>query len=296
MGNLIKPIPMKKLLFLISALFTLSSLAQQPVYFPFPESNAQWNMHMLQMGWPPLEKNYSIIISGDTLINGLLYQKLTIVNPAWYKGAIRQDTVNRKVFIIPPAAATEELLYDFTMHVGDTVKGYIENYLNTKDIVENIDTVLVGNNYRKRWKINSGYNIYFIEGIGSTYGLVEYSPGTMVDAADFSISCFRQNSITIYPDTITNCGLITSAKPIEIQNDQLRIYPNPSNGSFTIEFDKSLNIKEIRLTDLLGKIVFQQQTDNRTKIEITNLRNEIYILTIIDKDNLLINKKIISCP
>ena len=287
---------MKKLLFLISALFTLSSLAQQPVYFPFPESNAQWNTHMLQMGWPPLEKNYSIIISGDTLINGLLYQKLTIVNPAWYKGAIRQDTINRKVFIIPPAAATEELLYDFTMQVGDTVKGYIENYLNTKDIVENIDTVLVGNNYRKRWKINSGYSIYFIEGIGSTYGLVEYSPGTIVDGPDFTISCFRQNSITIYPDTITNCGLITSVKPIEIQNDQLRIYPNPSNGSFTIEFDESLAIKEIRLTDLLGKIVFQQQTDNRTKIEITNLRNEIYILTIIDKNNLLINKKIISCP
>ncbi|MCX6305505.1 MAG: T9SS type A sorting domain-containing protein [Bacteroidetes bacterium] len=287
---------MKKLLFLISALITLSSLAQQPVYFPFPESNAQWNTHMLQMGWPPLEKNYSIIISGDTLINGLLYQKLTIVNPAWYKGAIRQDTANRKVFIIPPAAATEELLYDFTMQVGDTVKGYIENYLNTKDIVENIDTVLVGNNYRKRWKINSGYNIYFIEGIGSTYGLVEYSPGTIVDGPDFSISCFRQNSLTIYPDTITNCGLITSVKPIEIQNDQLRIYPNPSNGSFTIEFDESLAIKEIRLTDLLGKIFFQQQTDNRTKIEITNLRNEIYILTIIDKNNLLINKKIISCP
>ena len=253
-------------------------------------------MHMLQMGWPPFENNYSIIISGDTLINGLLYQKLTIVNPLWYKGSIRQDTINRKVFIIPPAAATEELLYDFTMQVGDTVKGYIENYLNTKDIVENIDTVLVGNNYRKRWKINSGYSIYFIEGIGSTYGLVEYSPGTIVDGPDFSISCFRQNSITIYPDTITNCELITSVKPIEIQNNQLRIYPNPSNGSFTIEFDESLAIKEIRLTDLLGKIVFQQQTDNRTKIEITNLRNEIYILTIIDKNNLLINKKIISCP
>jgi hypothetical protein len=295
MGDLIKPPPMKKLLFLISVLFTLASLAQQPVYFPFPDSNAQWNMHVLNMGWPPIDENYSIIISGDTLINGLLYHNLTIVNPAGYKGAIRQDTLNRKVFIIPPAAATEELLYDFTMQVGDTVKGYIENYLNTKDIVENIDTVLVGNNYRKRWKINSGYNIYFIEGIGSTYGLVEYSPGTMVDAADVSISCFRQNSITIYPDTITNCGLITSFKPIEILNDRLRIYPNPSNGSFTIEFDKPLNIKEIRLTDLLGKIVFRQQTDNRTKLEITNLRNEIYILTIIDKDNLLINKKIINC-
>lgn len=287
---------MKKLLFLISALITLSSLAQQPVYFPFPESNAQWNIHMLQMGWPPYENNYSIIIAGDTLLNGLIYKKLMIVNPAWYKGAIRQDTINKKVFIIPPTAVTEELLYDFTMQVGDTVKGYIENLLNPKDIVQTIDTVLVGNDYRRRWKINSGYSIYFIEGIGSTYGLVEHSPGTMVDAADFSISCFRQNSITIYPDTITSCGLITSVQPIEIQNDQLSIYPNPSKGSFSIEFDKSLNIKEIRLTDLLGRIVFQQQTDNRTKIEITNLQNDIYILTIIDKDNLLINKKIISSP
>ncbi len=281
---------MKKLLFLLTILLTMSSMAQ--TYYPFPDSNAQWNIHMLQMGWPPVEENYSIIISGDTLINGLLYQKLSIVNPVWYKGAIRQDSINRKVFIIPPAALTEELLYDFTMQVGDTVQGYIETY-HARDVVESIDTVLVGNNYRKRWKINSGYNIYFIEGIGSTYGLVEPSPGTIVDAPDFSISCFRQNNITIYPDTVSSCELITSVKPVEAQNDQLKMYPNPSHGSITIEFDKSMNIKEIRLTDLPGKIILEQQTGGRTKMEITNLQNGLYILTVIDKDNYLTNKKII---
>ena len=281
---------MKKLLFLLTILLTMSSMAQ--TYYPFPDSNAQWNIHMLQMGWPPVEENYSIIISGDTLINGLLYQKLSIVNPVWYKGAIRQDSINRKVFIIPPAALTEELLYDFTMQVGDTVQGYIETY-HARDVVESIDTVLVGNNYRKRWKINSGYNIYFIEGVGSTYGLVEPSPGTIVDAPDFSISCFRQNNITIYPDTVSSCELITSVKPVEAQNDQLKMYPNPSHGSITIEFDKSMNIKEIRLTDLPGKIILEQQTGGRTKMEITNLQNGLYILTVIDKDNYLTNKKII---
>ena len=268
----------------------MSSMAQ--TYFPFPDNNAQWNIHMLQMGWPPVEENYSIIMSGDTLINGLLYQKVSIVNPVWYKGAIRQDSINRKVFIIPPAALTEELLYDFTMQVGDTVQGYIETY-HARDVVESIDTVLVGNNYRKRWKINSGYNIYFIEGVGSTYGLVEPSPGTIVDAPDFSISCFRQNNITIYPDTVSSCELITSVKPVEAQNDQLKMYPNPSHGSITIEFDKSMNIKEIRLTDLPGKIILEQQTGSRTKMEITNLQNGLYILTVIDKDNYLTNKKII---
>lgn len=250
---------------------------------------------MYHMGLPPFEENYSIIISGDTVINGLVYQKLTGVNPVWYKCAIRQDTLIRKVFIIPPAAITEELLYDFTMQVGDTVQGYIENYNNQKDIVLTIDSVMVGNNYRKRWKINSGYNIYFIEGIGSTYGLVEHSPGTIVDAPDFSISCFRQNGNTVYPDTTTSCELITSVKPIEIQNDQLVIYPNPAHGSFTIEYDKSMNIKEIRLTDLPGKIIFRQQTGDQTKFQIANLPNGIYILTIIDEANHPTNKKVICC-
>ena len=282
-------------------------MAQKSVYYPFPDSNAQWNMHLSLQGipGPAHEEFYSIILTGDTLINGLTYHKLTIpyvessgksittmISPG-YKGAIRQDTLNRKTFIIPPATITEQLLYDFTMQIGDTVKGHIETYLNPGDVVESIDSVLVGNNYHKRWKINSNYTIYFIEGVGSTYGLIEYSPGNVVDWADISTTCFRQNGITLYPASATNCELITSIIPVNKKKDQFKIYPNPSHGSFTAEFDKSMNIVEIRLTDLFGRIILQQQTDNLTKIEIDNLENKTYILTIIDKDHKTTNKKII---
>jgi hypothetical protein len=287
---------------------TLSSVAQKSVYYPFPDSNAQWNIHYTLLGWPGFEEVYSILISGDTLINSLLYHKLKVPYVrvvgnsktteilAGYIGAIRQDTFNKKVFFIPPANLTEQLLYDFTLKVGDTVKGYLENIDGIKDVVDSIDSVLVGNKYHKRWKINSYYNICLIEGIGSTYGLIEYSPGLSVDAPDISITCFQQNGITIYPDTVNNCELISAITPIDRESEQIRIYPNPSNGSLTIEFGKSINIKELRITDLFGKIILQQQTGNLTKIKIDNLQSETYILTIIDKDGKITNKKIISCP
>jgi len=300
---------MRKLILFFAAIVTLSSMAQGPVYYPFPDRNAQWNMHLSLMGYPgpAHEEFYSIILSGDTIINGLTYHKLsipfiqssgksaaTVISPG-YKGAIRQDTINRKVFFIPPAFITELLLYDFNMHVGDTVGGYIESNLDPKDIVESIDSVFVGSDYRKRWKINSGYDIYFIEGLGSTYGLIEYSPGTVVDWAGISITCFRQNDVTLYPDTATSCELITSINPFDKENYPLRIYPNPSHGSCTVEFDKSLNVREIQLTNLLGEIVLRRQTGTLTKFKIDNLQDKTYILAIIDKDNNTTYRKIINC-
>jgi hypothetical protein len=299
---------MKKLLLFISVIITISSIAQKSVYYPMPDSNAQWNIHFSQMGFPgpAREEFYSIIISGDTLINSLLYHKLVIpfvqssgksasplITPG-YHGAIRQDTLSRTVFFIPPATATEQLLYDFNMQAGDTVRGYIETNTYPKDVVASIDSVLVGDNYHKRWNINSSYNISFIEGVGSTYGLIEQSPGGFVDLADISITCFRQNGFTLYPYNATSCDLITSIQPVDNEMDDIKIYPNPSHGSLTVEFDKSLNVEEIRLTDLLGRIILTRQTGNLAKIEIGNLQNQTYILTIIDKDSKATNKKLIN--
>jgi hypothetical protein len=299
---------MKKIVFLLALLPSVLTNAQTSVYHPFPDSNALWNFHVFISGYPPVNDYYSILIQGDTLINGIVYQKLTtpfiqsfmksgtsnII--AGYKGAIRQDTSNRKVFFIPPASVTEQLLYDFTMHAGDTVRGYIESNLNPKDIVESVDSVLVGSNYRKRWKINSGYSIYFIEGIGSTYGMVEYSPGTVVDAPDISISCFSQNGVPLYPDTVTGCDVITSVDLIGIDNDRVNIYPNPSSGSFTVETGDPLYPRELWLMDLSGKIILKRPLTGKSTAIITGLQPGSYILKISGGTNRTEIKKLILCP
>ena len=301
---------MKKLLLLIAIISALSTKAQTTVYHPFPDSNAIWNFHLYLYCFSngTADEYYSITFSGDTLISNQTYHKLSTpfvqsfstgtcgeINTG-YKGAIRQDAANKKVFYIPPAESTEQLIYDFNMQVGDTVRGFIETNAFPTDIVQSIDSVLVGNTYRKRWNINSCYNIYFIEGIGSTYGLIERSPGCITDQADYSITCFQQDGHTLYPDTTTSCKLITSMNSVKKELSVLIILPNPSNGSFTVDFEQAMNIKEVRLTDLLGNIILQQQTNNQTKIKINNLQSGTYFLTIIDNDNRAMTRKIISCP
>jgi len=170
---------------LLLIFYSLVSTGQTSVYHPFPDSSALWNIHFSLYCFSngTGNENYSITISGDTTISAHTYHKLTTPfiqslstgicsGPvSGYKGSFRQDTLAHKVFYIPRDSSSEQVLYDFNLHTGDTVKGYLEARAYPKDIVNTIDSVLVGTQYRKRWSINSAYHIQWIEGVGSTYGL-----------------------------------------------------------------------------------------------------------------------------
>ena len=302
---------MKKLLFFSALVLTLIANGQTSHYNSFPDSNAFWNFHFLfncMGGGGIVEEYYSVTIPGDTVINGQTYHKLTVPFvqeyshgdcggiTAGYKGAVRQDPAAKKVFIIPPSGSTEQLLYNFSMQVGDTVKGYLESIAPAPDIVQTIDSVMVGNAYRKSWNINTCYNIRIIEGIGSTYGLIELSPGCITDLPDNSLFCFQQNGKTVFPDTTSSCKLLTSVNSVIYSNNDLKIYPNPSNGSFTVEFDPLMNITGLRLSSMFGNTVSEQLTGNKTRFSFTDLPGGVYILIAINKENKFTNRKIIICP
>jgi len=286
---------MKNLIFFVAILTALSANSQTNVYHPFPDSSAIWNIHYCYAcmgGWS--DEYYSVTISGDTIVGGLSYHKL--ITPyiqsvasgcggmsAGYLGAIRQDAAQRKVFYLPPSAGSEQLLYDFNLAAGDTVKGYTESQAYPRDVVQSVDSVLVGNSYRKRWNLPC-YDIHIIEGIGSTYGLFQFSPGCITDAPDFAINCFKQNGQTLYPDPTANCGLITSVNSPAGIDRKIRISPNPSHGSFTVEFEPGMKITAFRLTDLPGRVILSQQTLGQVLFNVHNLHSGIYLLTASGKD------------
>jgi hypothetical protein len=302
---------MKNLFVVLATLTAFSTSAQTRVYHPFPESNASWNFNMTQgmcfMGGF-LSEDYSLTFSGDTMIENQTYFKLvtpyvqisitggcTQQNFPGYQGAIRQDISNKKVFFVPPAQSAEQLLYDFSMEAGDTVKGYLQTFNSPFDVVVEIDSVLVGSNYHKRWLINPCYDIYLIEGIGSTFGLLKPSPGCATDMNYYSLTCFSQDGQTLYPD-FTICPLITSVSGPDDFSDQINIFPNPSNGSFSVGFVRPDDITEIRITDMIGNIVFRKQMNNQNNVSIHSLPGGSYILTVVDRKNRTANRKIVSCP
>jgi hypothetical protein len=295
------------LLFALISFTVFRQYGQTSLYHPMPTSNAVWNIdYYLAPCWPifSYSETYSIVMSGDTTINSKIYHKLytpAVIksNPTTscggqspgYKGAIREDTLLKKVFIAWDT--TEILLYDFNMQVGDTVKGLTE-ISSCPDTVISIDSVLVGSNYHKRWFINADYNIYFIEGVGSTYGLLGQSIGQCIGQfPDLWISCFSKDGVTLYPSLSTNCEIITSTHSINSTLNEVNIYPNPSTGSFTIDLNDT-GINEIQLYDVFGNLIFRQFKSDNSKIKIDDLKAGVYFLTLIDSFHNKSTRKIIS--
>lgn len=280
-----------KYLLLVGVLFTILSKLQSTTYHPFPEQNAIWNFRWTLVGTEyDFDEKFSLSLSGDTIIGNQTYHKLVTPYGGDISGAIRQDITAKKVYFIAPSETTEHLLYDFTMQVGDTVKGYTQGKFGY-DIVVSIDSVLVGNSYRKRWLVNSGYNIYFIEGIGSTYGLFQISPVDNTDFPDYSLLCYSENNQTLFPDSQTKCDLINGIESNVTNSDPIRILQD--RGTLKIEFDNT-DIVEICVMDLSGRIIARQAITNGNTIVINHLPTGHFILTGRDHMNRLIAKKLIQ--
>jgi endonuclease I/chitodextrinase len=92
-----------------------------------------------------------------------------------------------------------------------------------------------------------------------------------------------------FDDLTWNCFSTFSVN--EFNADDFNIYPNPSNGNFTIDFTKEDEKFDVEIFSLIGQKVFKQENVNQN-ISISNLQQGIYLLKII-KENKSIIKKII---
>lgn len=308
---------MKKILLLVLMLWMFSAKAQTSVYHPFPDSNAVWNISF-QPGpcaGPWYEEDYSYIFSGDTLIHGTttyhkIYRPFVFqtnyacppFNYAGYKGCIRQDTLNRKIYIIFPSDSIEKLLYDFNMIVGDTIKGAFGQSCPTPQIITSIDSFLIGSDYRKKWVINNdSLFAYNVEGIGSAFGLLEGCSPPL--SALNTLICFAQNghrlypdTAILYPDTTTACALISGINSINATNISITISPNPFHSTSTLKLNTDFENANLKIYNVLGEMVQQQKISSQSTIINRNeLDNGIYFFSLINnKGNVASGKFVVE--
>lgn len=312
---------MKTILLILFAGLSLVLRGQTSVYHPFPDSNAVWNFDSYQhcgLGWDRWRYEYSIVMTGDTLINETTYRKLEVpirivssngqcymtgtwTMPGYYAASIRQDTAARKVYIVPRYQTSEQLLYDFNLQVGDTIEGYLHRtfpYTFLRNTVQSIDSVLVGDTYRKRWNIHfesfNLYNTYFVEGIGSSYGLIEKLPTINTGDDDhYSLTCFRQDDIPLFPETITDCETITSVHYPVFRSNAVKIFPNPSGGKFILEAEMAISVE---IYNAFGeKIMDLLPAENNSVIEIdlSGFPKGIYLAKINGRNKVFTGKLIL---
>jgi hypothetical protein len=303
---------MKKYLFLlIAAMSAQITIAQ---YRPLPMQNAEWvnwgGLYLLSCPACTFV-NYKYYTDGDTIINSTAYVKikkteLPAINDVsiypTYTGAIRQDTLNKKIYIVLADSTTERILYDFSLQVGDTINSVLHDLANNigncgVETIYHIDSILVNGNYHKIFYIQGGcgdMSLSFIEGIGSSYGLIFPNYSGQVES---HLSCMKVNGQTYYPSNTSSCNLTNPVSTMDkmVNISDIDIYPNPTADELNIKITNAgLSFVSITISNTLGEIVIKEKMlTNEKKLDISTLPNGLYFLKLNSKEN-TITKKIIK--
>jgi hypothetical protein len=95
-----------------------------------------------------------------------------------------------------------------------------------------------------------------------------------------------QNNIVMKSDSLLNLPLSEGWNAIDVpdNNQNITYYPNPVSNTLSIKSSPEMLIKDLKLYDMYGRIVFQKQANNNTiKLDVNNIESGIYILRINNK-------------
>ena len=308
----------------------LQSESQSWIYHPFPVDSALWREN--SGDWPcTCCRDYQLTIDGDTLVSGLSYHKLkwhgvihTLPNtmygfpydywgcgsnpmfeylshglaPDDYSGAYREDIPAKKIYYLPSGQSTDTLLYNFNLMVGDTLPKTYNNLSYAINVVNSIDSVIVGSAYHKRFNIfdaGSGSSLSYvslIEGVGSTFGL--YAQLVPPFEGQNILNCFWANDSLAYPVGAYCFPLTVGLTGYYAPDNNISLYPNPSFGKFQVSIS-GLNYSKLEITDVLGEITYHTVVKNKiTELDLSDKVAGIYFLKLYDSKGNVVIKKIIK--
>ncbi|MCD4732462.1 MAG: T9SS type A sorting domain-containing protein, partial [Bacteroidales bacterium] len=221
----------------------------------------------------------------------------------WTKiGYIREDT-NRKVYYSPLSSTFIEpaMVYDFYAEQNDTlvITSFLQYYPTEVEIViTEVDSILIIDEYRKRIKFSCEYfdNNFWIEGVGSNNGLLETGFYCYIVCPEIELLCVQDQGEIIYQhEYYEECYYVGVEDNIANQR-KFEIYPNPTkNDIHIIPLTNVGSDLVFILYNLKSEILIQREiiNFNPSVINITNLKDGLYLYRIIDNSDLVQNGKII---
>jgi hypothetical protein len=93
--------------------------------------------------------------------------------------------------------------------------------------------------------------------------------------------------------TTTSIGTVQPANAIEASN--VRVFPNPSNGLFSVQLDTDSKVDQIVVMSLLGKVVHQDnQPTQKNSIDISNLPVGIYFVEVRNGQSKVVKRIVVD--
>jgi hypothetical protein len=300
-----------KALTIISAIFLLTSvLINGQEYVPFPLEDATWNIYLestCDNDSPPDTFLLRYYFEGDTVISDVTYSHLfresgdTIHPIKTSAGGIRED--NKRVyfigddFLMSPGTGEELLLYDFNMQINDTIYHSPDGIW--KSVVLDIDSIQIGETYRKRYKVNNGWYFhnpdYIIEGIGSIVnGLLGHITDIPTCGTHYweHVCFFSANQLIYMNPTFSDCSAGVNLNSIKDRiSSVITIYPNPFNEFISIINSSYKGSISIQVFNAMEQVILGSTKIEQEEIIPIPGSTGLYIAIVKDEEGKVLKKQ-----
>ena len=251
-------------------------------------------------------------VEGDTLINQenfkILYRSNEEFPVNWIRHGYIQEDDNKRVYYSPfhindTIFNEPALVYDFGVEIHDTltITSFAYNYPNEIDIViDAIDSILIDGEYRRKinyvcgdWSYDDNF---WIEGIGSNNGLIEPGFYCYIVCPTIELLCVKEESNVIYHNEYYEDCYIVGVDETAISKQQFLVYPIPAKNDIYITHRTNTGAEVIfELYNLESEVIIQKRmiNFNTTAINISNLKEGLYLYRIIDNTDMVQNGKVI---
>lgn len=256
--------------------------------------------------------NIRYYIDGDTTISGVVYHQLywdkqdsvfsaftsnfvTVNNfQHIYQGGLREDAT-KKFYLYYPGQSSESLLFDFDLSLGSALPDMISNYgCNQPPMtIQSIDTVYLGSTIIKNFHLPvSIVNKTLYEGIGGSGGFIwQGSLCTMFEAGACLIA-YKKGNDSLF---INNCGqTLTAVSQVSTEED-IKIYPNPSQDEISVKLTPG-KYSNYKVVDYLGneKISGKIAVNDFLSISLRDLFAGHYVINFNDHNGKKISRRIVK--
>lgn len=287
---------------MICTLIVSNLLAQS--YQRLLDSNKVWNVHnWFDNTGASLTTPFKFIV--DTVINDYTYWRLyssydTNNNFLPTKLLLREDTIQQKVYSYSENDEDEQTLYDFSLELGDSIEITNNGCQKILVVIESDNITTYDGITRNRLKLSpqdEELYEYWIEGIGSSVGIIHVNLNFCFLSEGSALLCTYYNNTLIYsnPDW-ESCYISTVGIPsISDSKPEIYISPNPvtSESLFFYSLSPERNYT-IEIWDIYGRKRYSSsQRVINTYLQISTNRFEpgIYIARIAEES---INREIIK--
>ncbi len=258
----------------------------------------RWNV--LGMGFPGSMGTETYSIDGDSVIDNYTYKMIWMtfdsIDASWmYQGLLREDS---NIVYYVPSDASEGVLYDFNLEVGDTA--YIKNMFcydtEVQVVIENIDTAEYLGISRRRWHLAEDYGFpeFWIEGIGSNLGPLHTKYVMCIVCPTWELLCFHQNENLLYSLSPSNDCYIVNISEFDSQPN-IEIFPNPAREKFEVR-SAEFGVDLIEIFDMSGRKVLEQQFPASTRefeVDISKLMSGSYLCCFTSNEKKITRKILI---